>query len=81
MEGGFSTEENKSEQRECNAIFIMPDFTEISLESPILPDKVIMSVSAILSADSASKKDEIESMKNTWDGEKRLVSKLLFKLF
>lgn len=75
VEGGFHTEENKSDQRECNAIFLMPDFTEISLESPILPDKVIMSVSAILSADSALKKDEIESMKNTWDGEKRVVSK------
>ena len=56
----------------------MPDFIEISLDltgSTELPDKVVMAVSGILSAESASRLAELESLENTWDGEKRSVSK------
>ncbi|KAH9526542.1 Ubiquitin carboxyl-terminal hydrolase 5 [Dermatophagoides farinae] len=78
VEGGFQTDDNKLEHQEYNSIVIMPDFVEISLDlngSPELPDKVVMAVSGILSAESASRLAELESLENTWDGEKRSVSK------
>ncbi|OTF76353.1 ubiquitin carboxyl-terminal hydrolase 5-like protein, partial [Euroglyphus maynei] len=78
VEGGFQTDDNKLEHQEYNSIIIMPDFVEISLDlngSPELPDKVVMAVSGILSAESASRRAELESLENTWDGEKRPISK------
>ncbi|XP_027194860.2 ubiquitin specific protease 5 [Dermatophagoides pteronyssinus] len=83
VEGGFQTADNKLEHQEYNSIIIMPDFIEISLDltgSTELPDKVVMAVSGILSAESASKRAELESLENTWDGEKRSVSKHSEKL-
>ena len=75
VEGGFQTNEQKFEIEEINTIVLLPDFIEIPLNLPDLPEKVFMAVSAILSADSASRQAELEAMANTWDGEKRLVSK------
>lgn len=75
IDGGFQTSDTKVEFEEINTIVLLPDFVEIPLSSPNLPEKIVMCVSAVLSADSAARYAELESMKNTWEGEKRMVSK------
>ena len=75
MDGGFNTNEQKFEFEEINTVVLLPDFIEIPLSLPDLPDKVVMAVTGILSADSAARQAELDAMKNTWDGEKRTVSK------
>lgn len=75
VDGGFQTNEPKFEYEEINSVVLLPEFLEIPLNLPDLPEKVFMCVSGILSADSAARQAEMDAMKNTWDGEKRVVSK------
>ncbi|XP_077998917.1 ubiquitin carboxyl-terminal hydrolase 5-like [Glandiceps talaboti] len=72
VEGGFDVEdEQEYEYEETNAIVILPDFVEVSLPNPSLPEKVQLCVIGIMSAESASRKEEIAA----WDGEKRVISR------
>lgn len=76
LEGGFDINEGKKyEYEEFNSITILPDFIEISLPNPDLPDVVQLAVASILSAESASKMEEALSLAGTWDGEMRKISK------
>ncbi|KAI1301360.1 Ubiquitin carboxyl-terminal hydrolase 5 [Halotydeus destructor] len=77
VEGGFdpNADAKKYEYEDYNTLVILPSFQEISLSDENLPNDVIIAVSTILSADSATKTEELESLAGTWDGEKRKVSK------
>ena len=84
VEGGFQTNKPQFTYEDVNTIVVMPGFVEISLDQMNqmdLPEVVVMSLTGILSADSASRQAELEAMKNTWEGEKRLVSKWVFYFF
>lgn len=73
VEGGFKTdEEQKQQYEEVNTIVILPDFVEISVDRiEEIPAVLLMSVQAVLSSESASRKEELLQ----WDGEVRAVSK------
>lgn len=78
VEGGFQTNQQQFKYEEINTIVLMPGFVKIPLDQlnqMDLPEVVVMSITGILSADSASRQAELEAMKNTWEGEKRIVSK------
>lgn len=76
LEGGFSLKDNDVyEIEESNKLVVLPNWTEIPLTDPCIPAQVMASATAILTADSAAKKAELESLAGTWDGEKRMVSK------
>ncbi|CAH2322662.1 ubiquitin carboxyl-terminal hydrolase 5 isoform X2 [Pelobates cultripes] len=81
MEGGFDMAEDQCEYEEMVKLVILPEFLEIQreelLELPeMVRDRVTSAIEAILSADSASRKQEIQA----WDGEVRQVSKHAFNL-
>lgn len=42
MEGGFNTNDKQVEYEEVNNIVILPNFKEIQLNLPNLPDKVCL---------------------------------------
>lgn len=73
VEGGFQPEdEPKQEYEDKNSLVILPDFMEISLDKiEDIPAILLRSVQAVLSAESASKKEELM----VWDGEIRPISK------
>ncbi|XP_006818005.1 ubiquitin carboxyl-terminal hydrolase 5-like [Saccoglossus kowalevskii] len=72
VEGGFDVEdEEEFEYEEQNSVVILPDFASIPLPNAALPEKVQSCIAGILSAQSASKNEEIEA----WDGETRIISK------
>ena len=77
VEGGFNpdAEKNRFELEEINTLVVMPGFIEVSLLDPELPQEVQMSVAGILAGESAEKRQEIEAAADSWDGEKRMVSK------
>ncbi|KAL5005091.1 hypothetical protein ScPMuIL_018547 [Solemya velum] len=75
VEGGFHPGEKQYEFEESNSITVLPDWTEIPLPNPDLPDTVQLSIALILAADDALKAEEAAAMAGTWDGEKRIVSK------
>ncbi|KAM4636510.1 ubiquitin carboxyl-terminal hydrolase 5 isoform 1-T1 [Discoglossus pictus] len=81
MEGGFDMSEEQCEFDEEVTLVILPGFVEIQREElSSLPDmvreRVCSAIDAILSADSASRKQDIQA----WDGEVRQVSKHAFNL-
>lgn len=76
LEGGFNVNEGKKyEYEEVLSIILLPDFYEIPLPSPDLPETVQLSIATILAADAASKVEEALALAGTWDGEKRKVTK------
>ncbi|EHH20438.1 ubiquitin carboxyl-terminal hydrolase 5 [Macaca thibetana thibetana] len=81
VEGGFDLSEEKFELDEDVKIVILPDYLEIARDGlgglpDIVRDRVTSAVEALLSADSASRKQEVQA----WDGEVRQVSKHAFSL-
>ncbi|VFV18461.1 ubiquitin carboxyl-terminal [Lynx pardinus] len=81
VEGGFDLSEEKYEYDEDVKIVILPDYLEIARDGlgglpDIVRDRVTSAVEALLSADSASRKQEVQA----WDGEVRQVSKHAFNL-
>ncbi|XP_064461115.1 ubiquitin carboxyl-terminal hydrolase 5-like [Ornithodoros turicata] len=76
LEGGFEVNrKNQYEYKHHNSLVILPRFEVIPLPNPELPEVVQLSVSTVLSADSASHINEQQALVGTWDGEKRAVSK------
>ncbi|XP_029436237.1 ubiquitin carboxyl-terminal hydrolase 5 isoform X2 [Rhinatrema bivittatum] len=81
VEGGFDLTEEKLEYDEEVKLVILPEHLEIPRDGlPGLPDvvrdRVACAIAAILAADSASRKQEVQA----WDGEVRQVSKHAFSL-
>jgi len=74
-EDGFSTNAKEYEVEEKTSLLVLPDWDEIDLPNPDLPEIVQMSIAAVLSADDAWKQLEAASLAGTWDGEMRAVSK------
>ncbi|XP_033097730.1 ubiquitin carboxyl-terminal hydrolase 5-like isoform X1 [Anneissia japonica] len=72
VEGGFTGDDsNQYEYEENNSIVLLPDFLTFSLPDASLPEKVQLAVAGILSAESASRMEQVAA----WDGEKRFISK------
>lgn len=81
IEGGFDLNKDKFEYDEDVKIVILPDYLEIARDGlgglpDFVRDRVTSAVEALLSADSASRKQEVQA----WDGEVRQVSKHAFNL-
>ncbi|XP_076049156.1 ubiquitin specific protease 5 [Oratosquilla oratoria] len=77
VEGGFNPDaaKKKYEYTDHNVILILPDYDAIPLPNPDLPEIVQLSVSGIMSAESAIRLAELEATTGTWDGEVRQISK------
>ena len=73
--GGFNPEARKYDYSEENAIVVMPDFKSFPLDDADIPLAIQMSAKAIIKAESAVRKGELEASAGTWDGEKIEVSK------
>nr|DBA14885.1 TPA: hypothetical protein GDO54_004162 [Pyxicephalus adspersus] len=81
MEGGFDMSDEQCEYDEEVKLVILPMFLEIQRDDlsalpEMVRDRVSSAIDAILAADSASRKQEIQA----WDGEVRQVSKHAFNL-
>uniref|UniRef100_T1J4C8 Ubiquitin carboxyl-terminal hydrolase n=1 Tax=Strigamia maritima TaxID=126957 RepID=T1J4C8_STRMM len=76
VEGGFDIDTGKKFEYDerCNVV-ILPDFVQIALPNPNLPEVVLIATDRILSCDSASKVEEAQALAGTWDGEKRPLTK------
>ncbi|XP_044766988.1 ubiquitin carboxyl-terminal hydrolase 5 isoform X1 [Coccinella septempunctata] len=76
VEGGFSADPGKKyEYTDHCSIVILPSYTTIAWPNADLPEIVKQSVEAIFELPSANKLAELESLKGTWDGEARIISK------
>jgi len=75
VEGGFKANVQKDEYEDVNEIVIIPSFEKFSIDNNDVPLAIQMSAKAVLQADSAIHKAEIECAAGTWDGEKLQVSK------
>ena len=73
--GGFNPDEKKYEFVEENSVVLMPGFKSFPLDDPDIPLAIQMSAKAILKADSAVRKGELEAAAGTWDGEMIVESK------
>lgn len=74
VEGGFDVEKPKIEYDEFNSIAVLGtggDPLVIPLPNGDLPLQVQLSIAGVITADTASYKEQVAS----WDGEKRLISK------
>ncbi|XP_060618597.1 ubiquitin carboxyl-terminal hydrolase 5 isoform X1 [Anolis sagrei] len=81
VEGGFDIPEEKYEYDEHVKIVILPEHLDIprdGLDSlpDMVKDRISSAIEAILTADSASRKQEVQA----WDGEVRRVSRHAFSL-
>ncbi|XP_059676128.1 ubiquitin carboxyl-terminal hydrolase 5 isoform X5 [Gavia stellata] len=81
VEGGFDITEEKFEYDEDVKIVIFPEHLDIPRDGleglpDMVRDRIASAVEAILTADSASRKQEVQA----WDGEVRRVSKHAFSL-
>ncbi|KAM6320633.1 ubiquitin carboxyl-terminal hydrolase 5 isoform 5-T5 [Aegotheles albertisi] len=81
VEGGFDITEEKFEYDEDVKIVILPEHLDIPRDGleglpDMVKDRIASAVEAILTADSASRKQEVQA----WDGEVRRVSKHAFSL-
>jgi ubiquitin carboxyl-terminal hydrolase 5/13 len=63
------------EFHEVNSVVVMPDLKSFPLDDPDIPLAIQMSAKAIIKAESAVRKGELEASAGTWDGEKIEVSK------
>lgn len=80
VEGGFQVDEKKFVFEEQTAVVLLPQWHEIPLPNPDLPEVVQLSVSMIMSAEDAAKQEEALAMAGTWEGEKLIISKHADKL-
>ncbi|XP_071945976.1 ubiquitin carboxyl-terminal hydrolase 5-like [Antedon mediterranea] len=72
VEGGFAGDDSDQyEYEESNSVVLLPDFISFSLPDASLPEKVQLAVTGIISAESASRMEQVAA----WDGEKRFISK------
>lgn len=81
VEGGFDVASQQFEYEETVNIFILPEHLFIPRDGfsglpDVVRERISASIDAILAADSASRKQEVEA----WDGEVRQVSKHAFSL-
>ncbi|XP_053306196.1 ubiquitin carboxyl-terminal hydrolase 5 isoform X3 [Spea bombifrons] len=81
VEGGFDMTDEQCEYEEEVKLVILPEFLEVHRDElsglpDMVRDRVSSAIDAILSADSASRKQEVQA----WDGEVRQVSKHAFNL-
>lgn len=76
--GGFAPDSKKYSYDESCEIVILPNYTTIPYPKDDLPEQVKVAVKSLLEAESASKLAEIEALAGTWDGEARIISKLVF---
>ncbi|KAL1137925.1 hypothetical protein AAG570_009620 [Ranatra chinensis] len=74
MEGGFDPDSKTIEKVETYSVVIWPNHS-VLWPSDNIPPPVNQVVQAILDADSALKKAEVEALSGTWDGEARAISK------
>lgn len=74
VEGGFDVEAKKYDVIEENAIVSLPDFKSFSLDDQEVPLSVSLAAKGILSADSATRRAELEAASASWDGEVLKVS-------
>ncbi|RDD44181.1 Ubiquitin carboxyl-terminal hydrolase 5 [Trichoplax sp. H2] len=70
VEGGFDINVKQVDYEEINSIVLLPEFTVISLPNNNLPEKIQFCIIGILSVESASLTNQIQS----WDGEERKTS-------
>lgn len=74
LEGGFDPDASSKDFRieDTYSIVIMPDWIQIPLPNPDLPELVLQSVRSIISSESSELQ---ESNHGVWDGEQKQVSK------
>lgn len=77
VEGGFDADAGKDKYtyEDVYKVVVLPSNTSYGFPNAQLPAPIVDSVNAIISAESATKKSERESVSGTWDGEVRAVSK------
>ncbi|XP_054724568.1 ubiquitin carboxyl-terminal hydrolase 5-like [Uloborus diversus] len=75
LEGGFDVCGKKYEYEDKNSLVLLPAFNVISLPCESLAEIILLSISAILEHDAASKQEEADAMAGTWDGMQREVTK------
>ncbi|KAL8584111.1 hypothetical protein ACOMHN_011726 [Nucella lapillus] len=75
VEGGFQVEDKKYVFEEQLGVVMLPGLMEVPLPNIDLPEVVQLSVTMIMSAEDATKREEAAAMAGTWEGEKLVVSK------
>lgn len=75
VEGGFKSDFKKDEYEDINQVVIVPSFQSFKIDDNDVPLAIQMSAKAVLDAQSAIHKAEIEAAAGSWDGEKIEVSK------
>ena len=74
VEGGFSLDSKNFEFEDRNSIVLLPDFHKFKIDDQ-LPTMISMSAKAIIAAESAGRKRELEAAAGSWDGEQLFNSK------
>lgn len=74
VEGGFDVDTKKYEYEDDNHVVLLPGFQKFKIDGN-LPTMISLCADAIIKAESASKKRELEEAAGTWDGEQLVVSK------
>ena len=75
VEGGFKSDVKLEEFDDVFKIVVLPEFQEFAVDDQDVPLAVQMSAKAVIQADSAIHKAEVEAAAGSWDGEKLVVSK------
>ncbi|CAH1772608.1 unnamed protein product [Owenia fusiformis] len=75
VEGGFDVDDKKYTVEEVNSIVVLPEWTVIPLPTTDIPMMAQLSSAAIIAAESAAKAEEAAAMADTWEGEKRVISR------
>lgn len=74
LEGGFNN--NESEYEESYEIVLLPDYVTLPFPSVGLPEKVECAVRAVISAESAERREQVAA----WTADKKLTSKYAMEL-
>ncbi|RAL39948.1 hypothetical protein DM860_008088 [Cuscuta australis] len=74
LEGGFNN--NESEYEESYEIVLLPDYVTLPFPSVGLPEKVESAVRAVISAESAERREQVAA----WTADKKLTSKYAMEL-
>jgi len=74
VEGGFDSDSKKYEYEDDNHIVLLPGFQKFKIDEN-LPTMISMCADAIIKAESAARKRELEDAAGTWEGEQLVVSK------
>ena len=75
VDGGFKSDIKKDEFEDKFKIVVLPDFQEFAVDDQEVPLAIQMSAKAVIQADSAIHKAEVEAAAGSWDGEALVVSK------